>query len=119
MFKLKYKNEDKFIDISGYTISQNVVGLIYENCEENLSGFSIYTESEKLLCDCFEYRYRYDVLEDGKKAIYYSDRPDIVQTVKFNINNDTFPAVDPLNAEELTECVAELIYETSLLSLGI
>ena len=114
----KYNDSEEFIALNGYGFQSNIVTLYYQNATENLNGFIIYDPDENILKDCSEYRYRYDVLEDNPNVVYYTDLEDMVQTEKWQYSSDE-QMEEPLTNAELTECVADLMYETSLMQLGM
>lgn len=116
-YKVKYNDQDKFIDINGHIISGNLIALSYPNVEADTSGFIIYQGDETIM-DCSDFKYRWDVLEDNPNKIYYTNTEGYVQEKAFNHEN-MIEDVDPLNNEELTECVADLMYEMSLTQLGM
>ena len=118
-YKLKYHGDDTLIELNGYGIQEHIIALHYPNVAENLDGFIIYNPDDTILKDCSNYKYRYDILENDSKSIYYTDLSDMVQSEKWNRDyNDTIDE-EPLTNEELTECVADLMYEASLIQLGI
>lgn len=117
LYKIRYNDQDVYIDIRGYMISNDLVSLSYPNVEANISGFIIYQDDE-IIADCSEFKYRWDVLENNPNQIYYTNDPDNVQEKAFNHEN-MVEDIDPLNNEELTECVADLMYEMSLAQLGM
>ncbi len=116
-YKIKYSNQDTYIDIRGYMISDNLVSLSYPNADINTSGFVIYQGNE-IIMDCSDFKYRWDILEDDSNKIYYTNDPENVQKKAFNHEN-MVEDIDPLSNEELTECVADLMYEMSLAQLGM
>lgn len=116
-YKIRYNGQDTYIDIRGYMISNDLISLTYPNVETNTSGFIIYQDDE-IIADCSEFKYRWDVLENNPNQIYYTNDPDNVQEKAFNHEN-MVEDIDPLNNEELTECVADLMYEMSLAQLGM
>ena len=118
-YKVQYNNSEELIELDGYGIQGNVVSLFYPNIQENLSGFAIYDPEGNVLKVCSEFKYRYDVLEDNPNAIYYTNLEEMVQTEKWNISDSDQVEAEPLTNEELTECVADLLYETSLMQLGM
>lgn len=112
-----YNNGEKE-SLKSYGISSDIIILSYQDVNENLSGFSIYDGNDNLIMDCSDFIYRWDVLEDSNNKIYYTNSPDNVQTMKFN-TDDQEEEVEPLNNRELTEAVADLIYELSVTQLGL
>lgn len=118
--KVKYVlyNDGEKKTLNSYMLNPDLISLSYPNIEENLSGFSIYDGNDNLIMDCSDFIYRWDVLEDSNNKIYYTNSPDNVQTRKFN-TDDQEEEVEPLNNGELTEAVADLIYELSVTQLGL
>lgn len=115
--KIKYNDQDTYIDIRGCMISNDLVSLSYPNAEASTSGFIIY-QDDKMIADCSDFRYRWDVLENNPNRIYYTNNADNVQEKAFNHEN-MVEEINPLSNEELTECVADLMYEISLAQLGM
>lgn len=118
-YKIKYSDSSQMIELNGYGIQDHIVALFYPDIAVNLNGFVLYDPEGNVLKDCSAYRYRYDVLEDNPNAIYYTDLEEVVQTEKWNHSDNTQIEEEPLTNEELTECVADLLYETSLMKLGM
>lgn len=116
-YKIKYNNQDTYIEIIGCMISGDLVSLSYPNADINTSGFVIYQGNE-IIMDCSDFKYRWDILEDDSNKIYYTNDPENVQKKAFNHEN-MVEDIDPLSNEELTECVADLMYEMSLAQLGM
>lgn len=117
-YKLKYNNEEIDRDLCGYMISTDIVGLSYPGATENLSGFVIYDSDGRIAADCSDYHFRWDVLEDNPDRIYYTNSSNNIQTRKFDPENQ-IEEVEPLTNEELTEAIADLICEVSLMQLNI
>lgn len=117
-YKLKYANSKTYIELKGYSKSNDIVGLVYQNVEENLSGFIIYDQDGGVVAECSDFKYRWDVLEDDSDRIYYTNSADNVQTEKFH-TEDQIEEAEPLTNEELTEAVADLMYEVSMMQLGL
>ena len=118
-YKIKYNDSETTIDLNGYGLQDHIVSLYYPNAEENLGGFILYAPDGNVLKDCSEFKYRYDILEDNPDAIYYTDLEELVQTEKWNVGDSDTVEEEPLTNEELTACVADLMYETSLIQLGL
>lgn len=117
-YKVKYNDLENAIELNGVSISSDIVSVSYPNITENLSGFVIYNPDGSVLKDCSDFKHRWDILEDNPLTIYYSISSDIVQTEKINTEN-FFEDVEPLSNEALTECVGDLMYEVSLMQLGL
>ena len=120
-YKIKYNDQNTYIDISGYMISNDLISLSYPNADVNASGFAIY-QGDEVIMDCPDFKYRWDVLEDNPNRIYYTNKEGYIQEKAFNhaFNHENIVEdANPLNNEELTECVADLMYEVSLAQLGM
>lgn len=119
-YRIKYNDSDNLIELSGLGEQEHIVVLYYPTVSVNLNGFIIYNPDGTIYKDCSEYKYRYDILEDKLNVIYYTDLEDMVQTEKWHLSNsDYVMEEEPLTNAELTECVADLMYETSLMQLGM
>lgn len=117
--KVVFADTDKAVEIYGYSITKNLVSLHYDNPIENLSGFSIY-EGENLVFDASDFVYRWDVVDQKPNEIYYTNDPDYKQTEPFpDLSNVVLEQAEPLSNEELTEVVADMMYEVSLNKLGL
>lgn len=117
MLKIKYNNREDFIEIEGYMCSDNLASISGKNIEENTSGYIIYNEQDEVVTDCSEYKYRWDVLENDPDRIFYTNIEGYVQTEP--LPKDDSVIAESLNNEALTECVADLMYEVSLMQLGM
>lgn len=118
-YKVRYNGADEVMELNGVGIQDHFVSLHGQDIAVNLSGFVLYAPDGTVFRDCSGFRYRYDILEDNPDAVYYTDREDMIQTEKWNVSGGGQVEEEPLTNEELTECVAELMYETSLMRLGI
>lgn len=115
--KVVYADGESF-ELNGYSIGENLVSLHYDNPTENLSGFCIY-EGENKVFDGSGFTYRWDVVEQKTNEIYYTNNPDYRQTEPFPDLSNVQEQAEPLNNEELTEAVADLMYEVSMMQLGL
>lgn len=115
---IRYNNEDVSIRLGAFSVSSSIISLMYPNVRENLNGFVIYDEEGGVVADGSDFKYRWDVLEGDPDRIYYTNSPDNVQTKKLDME-DQIEEVDPLTNEELTEAVADLMYEVSVAKLGL
>lgn len=86
--KIKYLNKEEYIQINMYMISEDMIFLSYPNIEENLSGFIMYDDNDKIMRDCSDFIYRWNVLDDNPDRIYYTNIPDYVQTTPFSERSD-------------------------------
>lgn len=114
----KDDKEGKGIDICGYSKSNNKISLYYKNPVENNSGFIIVNEENKIV-DCTKYKYRWDVIDQKENMICYTDNQRYQQTEPWSDLSDVPQYEETLSNEELTEAVADLMYEVSMAQLGI
>ena len=106
-------------DINGYSISGKLVSLHYPHPEENVSGFAICDEAGNTIQDCPDFIYRWDVVDQKENAIYYTNDPNYRQTEPWPDLSNIPEQAEPLTNEELTEAVADLMYEVSAAQLGL
>ena len=116
--KVVFNDSDETVGIRGYSITEKLVSIHYDNPVENLSGFCIY-EGEDLVFDGSAFTHRWDVVDQRPNEIYYTNNPSYHQTKSFLDLGDTLEQAEPLTNEELTEAVADLMYEVSMMQLGI
>lgn len=116
--KVIFADSDTTIGIRGYSIQEDRVSLHYDNPKENLNGFYIY-EGDNLVFDGSDYIYRWDVVDQKPNTIYYTNNPGYCQTEPFQDLGDVPEPAEPLTNEELTEAVADLMYEVSMMQLGL
>lgn len=107
------------LDINGYSIGMSLVSIHAENQTENLSGFIIYDGEDNILQDCSDFIYRWDVVDQKENAIYYTNDPNYRQTEPWPDLSNIPEQAEPLTNEELTEAVADLMYEVSAAQLGL
>lgn len=110
--------DGKAFDILGYVISEKRVRLHYFEPSENLSGFVICDEACCVIKDCSDFKYRWDVVDQKANAIYYTNDPNYRQTEPWPNLSDVHEQAEPLSNEELTEAVADIMYEVSAAQLG-
>lgn len=115
--KIVFADGETF-DILGYVISEKRVRLHYPEPHENLSGFAIY-EGDRLVFDCSGFTYRWDVAGQKENVIYYTNDPNYRQTEPWPDLSNVQEKEEPLSNEELTEAVADLMYEVSAAKLGL
>lgn len=118
--KVAFKDGETF-DILGYCIGKNIVEIHYKykDPKENLSGFIICDEAGDIIKDCSDFIYRWDIVDQRPDRIYYTNDPDYCQTEPFPDLSDIQEQAEPLTNEELTEAVADLMYEVSMMQLGM
>ena len=127
--KLKFNDMDELYEVTSYRIiNQNLVVLKGENLPQGKTcGFKLLRDDGSVDTDCSGYTVKFNVLTELENILMYSINESIVET-KDNPAyrycstpnpEDIHEDVDPLTNEELTECVAELMYESSLRQLGL
>lgn len=114
MYKIKFLNQDEYIDLKGFMmVKNNRIALFYSNVEENLSGFIIYDQNNNICMDCSDYIYRWDVLENNSDKIYYTNDPDNIQTKPFPVidksKSEPFLDHDMVEKEQLRSDVDYLL----------
>lgn len=123
MIEIKY--EDGTIDtLNGYSIGGSLISISGENIKENLSGFKIVDKidngKEIIIADGTGYKYRWDVINHQGTWIYYTNDEENKQTVPFpeeEFDETSFEM--PLSNEELTDIVGDLMFEVSLMEIGL
>lgn len=116
--KIVFTDSDEVVEIRGYSITEKLVSIHYDNPIENLSGFCIY-DGGNLVFNGADFTHRWDVVDQKPDEIYYTNDPDYHQTEPFPDLSDIPEPAEPLTTEELTEAVADLMYEVSMMQLGI
>lgn len=116
-------NDSKLIPIRGYSQNGKVICIGAKDGEklsENLSGFKI-VKGDSIICDASDFKYRWDVINHREGMIYYTNDPDSKQTTPFRALNESDVLIqeESLSNEELTEAVADLMYEISAAKLGL
>lgn len=106
-------------DLIGYSISEKVVSLRGQGLVEHDKGFIIYDGNGEKVKDCLDFVHRWDVVDQRKNEICYTNDPDYRQTEPFPNLSNVREQVEPLSNEELTEAVADLMYEVSIAQLGL
>lgn len=116
--KVVFADSSEAIEICGFSISEKLVSIRYDNPMENISGFSIY-DGENKVFDGSDFTYRWDVVDQKPNEIFYTNDPDYRQTEPFQDLSEVQEQEEPLSNEELTEAVADLMYEVSMMQLGL
>ncbi|MDE6405998.1 MAG: hypothetical protein K2M20_10170 [Lachnospiraceae bacterium] len=128
MFKMYFNDTDTPVEIFGFMDTEDGrISILCESPTENNSGFRIFeeTDSEKtLIFDGSDYKYRWDVLKENRPPdeIWYTNIPSCQQTEPWPVHPDPDDAIileDPLSAQELTEAIADLMCEVSMMQLNI
>ncbi len=117
--KIKFNDSKEYIALQGYAIGTNIVTVVADGIKEDLSGFILYEDDEVTeVLDCNDYVYRWDIYTEKKDQITFTNsetdrqgKPALTEMPK--------EIVDPLSNEELTEIVADLMYEVSAAQLGL
>lgn len=127
--RLKFNDSEEAYEISSYRImNQNLVILKGENLPQGkTSGFKLLRDDGMVDVDCSDFTTKYNVLTNFENVLMYSNNENIVETEDNPAcqyctsprQEDIREDVDPLTNEELTACVAELMYESSLRQLGL
>lgn len=106
-------------ELVGYSISEKVISLHGKEPVENREGFIIYDGSGGMIKDCSDFIYRWDVVDQRENEICYTDDPECRQIGPWADLSNAREQVEPLSNEELTEAVADLMYDVSMLQLGL
>lgn len=128
---IKYKNgEIRFLE--GYSISHNIITLHYDQNGSipitSDKGFQIYDANDNLIIDGTDYIYRWDTLNEKNPTqpftVAYATHSNFKQKYPYMTQDEAEQEaknipVEPLTNEELTSTIAELLYETSLMQLGM
>lgn len=125
---IKFNDSGKAYKITSYRITnQNLAIVKGDNLPQgNNSGFQLLQDG-RIIVDCSDYTVKYNVLTEIENVLMYSKSEDYIETEDNPAHRycntpkpeDFNEDVDPLTNEELTECVADLMYESSLRQLGI
>lgn len=123
MLSLNYINEKETYSVSFKTVNQNVVQ-VTGDFPVKTSGFTLAREGkEEVLGDYSYYTTVYREVDsgaqfsnDGSVWVEPEPLPDIESP---DFNPDDIPESYILTNAELTECVADLMYEVSCLQLGL
>lgn len=124
---IRFNDREEYYEISVYRQIGNFVMIRGKDLPtDNESGFKIF-QGNKMIGDFSDYTKKYNVLTTAQDAIFLTDREDCVETEQDRVDKYLYvPApenikedIDPLTNEELTECVADLMYEMSAATLGI
>ncbi|MCM1561511.1 MAG: hypothetical protein NC123_18545 [Butyrivibrio sp.] len=118
--KVKFMDTDELIQLTGCVIYQDKIKLSAPGIKENLSGFMLYEDDGiTLVHDCSEYKYRWNIYTEYENGIMLTESETDRERKP---NPDADPpreVVDPLSNDELTEAIADLMYEASMNSLGM
>lgn len=121
--KVKFKRIDDYIKLKGFVLYNDMVymrgdGINPELIMENPCGFILYKDDEKtVIRDCSDYLYRWDIYNKEENQITLTNSETNQQRKPKENVEPSVEEVGPLSNEELTECVAELLYKDSLREL--
>lgn len=126
---IKYKDSDEYFSLDGYSISMDIVKvLMSDNIPFKHCGFILYGTNGEILKDCSDFIYRWDILNEENpirpNVMVFTNNSDLKQEIPFLTQEEIEEAAedaptDPLTNEELTEAIADLICEVSLMQLNI
>lgn len=117
--KVKFNNSENFIILNGLAVGRNKVTLAGDGIGENLSGFVLYNDDETTVVrDCSDFVYRWDIYNENTEQITFTNSETDRQSEQVETEMPK-EIVDPLSNEELTETVADLMYEVSVAQLGL
>ncbi len=124
---IKFNDQEECYEISVCRQIGNFIMVRGENLPtDNASGFKLF-QGKKMIEDFSGYKKKYNVLTKAQDVIFLTDREDSAETENDRVDKymyvpateDIHEDIDPLTNEELTECVADLMYEMSAATLGI
>lgn len=117
--KVKFNNSDAFVQLTSYGIRQHLVQLFAPNLVWDLGGFMIYEDDEKtVVFDGTDYIYQWNVITEWENGVALTDSKTWRETPP-DPNDVPIEVVDPLSIDELTDLVGELMFELSLIQLGL
>lgn len=124
--QIKFNDSEQLYTITSFRqIGGNIIVMKGDDLpEENTSGFKV-LEGDRVTADFSEYTTKYNVLTPAEGVLMLStgaveteDNPAGVYAYTPN-TEEIVEEVDPLTNEELTEAVADLMYEVSMMQLGL
>lgn len=122
---LIFNDSEEIYSISKYRETADFVMVEGKGLPDNTSGFRLY-QGKNLISDFSDYTRKYNVLTQAEGVLFLTNREE-VETEENRVEKylrvpaaeDIHEDVDPLTNEELTECVADLMYEVSVGRLGL
>lgn len=124
---IKFNNSEDTYEITAYRKTRNFIMIKGKGLPDgNTSGFKIFNGAA-LTGDFPEYTKKYNVLTQTQEAAFFTSENGDIETEDNRVDKylyepaqeDIHEDVDPLTNEELTECVADLMYEVSMSQLGL
>lgn len=126
--EISFNDSEETYKISSYRIrNQNLIILKGENLPQGKTcGFKLIRDDGSVDTDYSDYTVKYNVFTEIENVLMFSNSEDNIETEDNPAGRychtpdpeDIREDVDPLTNEELTECVADLMYESSLRQLG-
>lgn len=118
--KVKFNSSNNFILVRTYMITENIIHLLDDNLVWDLSGFVLYEDDEKtIIKDCSDFIYQWNVYTEYQKGVTLTNS----KTEREGEPDPNEPSpvedLDPLSNEELTSCVGDLMFEMSLMKMGL
>lgn len=118
--KLLFNDSINFIQLDSYIIYPNRIYVSGNGITENFSGFMIYDDEEKnIIYDGMNYIYKWNIYTEYENGIIFTSSEIDREQEPIISTEEPIEIMDPLSNEELTECVADLMYEQSLTKLGL
>ena len=118
--KAKFKNEERYHAVGAFAACGDVVTIKGDTITENLSGFILYEDDEKtVIRDYSAYVYKWNIYTDYTNGIALTKSETNREREPIPCTTPPQEIIDPLTNEELTSTIAELLYETSLMQLGM
>ena len=119
--KLRFNDSNMLYNVYSYNIFEGRLLTIIGDFPENMSGLVIYDKNGMVIKDCSTFTTKYNVHSQIDNGFILSN--DGSTDSELIVNNDQkekiMEHISPLSNEELTECVADLMYEMSLAQLGM
>ncbi len=118
--KVKFSDSDNFIKLDSCVLYRDRVDICGQGITENLSGFMLYEDDEKTLVrNCSAYIYKWNICTERENGIVLTESETDREREPNPGAEPPQEAIDPLTNDELTECVADLMYEVSMSQLGL
>lgn len=124
--KIRFNDSETVYDVTAVRMHGNIVILKGTGLPNNTSGFKLFGSREEK--DYSEYRYIFNVITKFENVVMLSNDEGFIETEdnpagryyhEPDPDAEQETIEDPLTNEELTEAVANLMYETSMMQLGM
>lgn len=117
---VKFNSSETFFKVDSYTIYANMITLIDENLIWDLSGFILYEDDKTtVIRDCSDFIYKWNIYKELEHGVTLTNSETDREPEPGLNKTSPVEEVFPLNNDELTSCVADLMFETSLMKLGM